>query len=1057
MHCYILLFISCLLLVSLPLPAQDSSLVNDWENPHVFSINKEEPYSTFVPYPDVESALSLDRRQSPLYKSLNGKWKFYWVAKPADRPQNFYQDDYNVTNWAEIDVPSNWEFQGYGVPIYVNISYEFPGKPDPPHIPHDNNPVGCYKYWFTVPEAWEGKEIFIHFGAVKSAFYIWINGQKVGYSEDSKTPAEWDITNYLKPGENSVSLEVYRWCDGTYLECQDMWRISGIERDVYMYAAPKVRIRDFFVQANLDENYQDGILISALELKNTLPAGTVEAFTVEMQLRDEKNGIVVQEIKDIAMQGTSKDTLTFKKTVTNPEKWTAETPYLYSLLLVLKNNLGQVEEVACCKTGFRRIEIQHGQFLINGVAVRFKGTNRHEHDGYTAHVLSDEVLLKDITLLKQFNFNAVRTSHYPNDPRWYDLCDRYGLYLIDEANIESHGMGYGEKSLAKNPDFREMHLYRTRNMVERDKNHPSVIIWSLGNEGGNGPNFVATYNWIKQRDQSRPVQYERAEEEANTDIVCPMYPWDYLEKYGSQLQKRPLIMCEYAHSMGNSTGNFQDYWDLIEKYDQLQGGFIWDWVDQGFIKTNDRGEKYWAYGGDWGPAGTPSDQNFMCNGLVAPDRSLHPAIWEVKKVYQSIKIKPVPLSPNRFEIFNHYDFTNLNQFNISWEVVGDGKSLAGGTIEKPDIPPHSSKIYEVNIPAIKPWKGVEYMLNFKCLTTVDEPLRPKGHIVAVGQFLLPWHVEMPVTRSTTLLHLSYSESDDVVAVVGEDCRIEVSKKTGLITLYEYKGVQLIQQGPEPNFWRPPTDNDFGNNLPENSAVWQHAGDQRILKSFNIKNFADHALQITVLYDLPTVHSQWQMVYKIISSGDIIIVCDLIVPQGELPELPRLGIKMQLPVGFERLRYYGRGPQENYCDRNTAALVGLYESTVSDQYFPYISPQENGNKTDVRWAAINGPANVGIMAVGMPLLSMSALHYSLADLTQETRGSRHTVDLTASNFTYLNLDLKQRGVGGDNSWGARPHSQYCLPAKNYSFQFRLSPFAEGDDLMGISKINFLIDE
>jgi beta-galactosidase len=1049
----IILFLSALFSC---LSAQDSILVNDWENPGVFNINKEEPYSTFVPYPDVESALKLDRRQSPLYKSLNGKWKFNWVSRPADRPLDFYRDDFDVTKWREIDVPSNWEFQGYGVPIYVNIPYEFPGEPDPPHIPHDSNPVGSYKTWFTLPVDWAGKQIFIHFGAVKSAFYIWINGQKVGYSEDSKTPAEWNITGYLRTGENSVALEVYRWSDGTYLECQDMWRISGIERDVYIYAAPQVRIRDFYVQADLGENYQDGILAVAVELKNNVAQLEAEAVTVEMQLRDGKNGIVVQDIKDLAMRGKDQALLNFEQKVSDPERWTAETPSLYSVLLILRNSLGQIEEVVTCQTGFRRIEIKHGLFLVNGVAVRLKGTNRHEHDGYTAHVLSDELLLKDITLLKQFNFNAVRTSHYPNDPRWYDLCDRYGIYLVDEANIESHGMGYGEKSLAKNPDFKEMHLYRTRNMVERDKNHPSVIVWSLGNEGGNGPNFVATYEWIKQRDRSRPVQYERADAEKNTDIVCPMYVWDYLEGYGSELQSRPLIMCEYAHSMGNSTGNFQDYWDLIEKYEQLQGGFIWDWVDQGFIKTNTQGEKYWAYGGDWGPPETPSDRNFMCNGLVSPDRNLHPAIWEVKKVYQYIKIKPVTLTTNKFEIINRYDFTNLNKFNIVWEVLGDGKPQANGIIEKPDIAAHAAKIYELNIPVIKPWKGVEYLLNFKCVTAAGMPLLGQGHVVATEQFLLPWHTEMPPALTSTLLHLYFSETNDLVSISGEDSRIEISKLTGLISSYEYKGIQLIQQGPEPNFWRPPTDNDFGSNFPEASAVWREAGTKRILKSFDIQNFDNRALQITVVYDLPTVNSQWRMVYKVISSGDVIVVCDFITGETNLPEMPRLGVKMQLPAGFERMRYYGRGPQENYGDRNQAALIGLYESTVSSEYFPYISPQENGNKTDVRWAAINGPANIGIMAVGMPVLSLSALHYSIEELTQQSRGSKHTIDLKQRDITFLNLDLKQRGVGGDNSWGAKPHAPYCIPAQSYSFQFRLSPFSEGDDLMGISKINFVVD-
>ena len=584
---------SAILLAS-SLPAQDTCRVHDWENPKVFNVNKEEPYTTFVPFPDVASALRLDRRQSPFYFSLDGPWKFHWVRNPADRPMDFYRDDYDVSKWDTIHVPSMWEFQGYGVPIYVNSDYEFPRPWNPPHVPHDYNPVGSYKRWFMVPSEWDGREIFIHFGAVKSAFYIWINGQKVGYSQGCKTPAEWDITKYLRKGENSVALEVYRWCDGTYLECQDMWRISGISRDVYLYSAPKVRIRDFFAKPDLDENYTDGSLSVAVELKNDSPGLAAGSVRLELQLLDDQNQVVARESTRLTVGGKPKASTSFTANVRTPKKWTAETPNLYSLVLHLTSADGKNNEVATCKIGFRKVEIKAGQLLVNGVAIQIKGVDRHEHDGYTAHVLSDEVLLKDITLLKQNNINAVRTSHYPNDPRWYDLCDKFGIYLVDEANIESHGMGYGERTLAKNPEYKEAHLDRTMRMVERDKNRPSVIIWSLGNEAGNGPNFVATYEWIKQRDNTRPVQYERAQEQANTDIVCPMYSWSYLESYGSRIHDRPLIMCEYAHSMGNSTGNFQDYWDLIEKYPQLQGGFIWDWVDQGFIKVSPTGEKYWG-------------------------------------------------------------------------------------------------------------------------------------------------------------------------------------------------------------------------------------------------------------------------------------------------------------------------------------------------------------------------------------------------------------------------------------------------------------------------------
>ncbi|MFH0991038.1 MAG: glycoside hydrolase family 2 TIM barrel-domain containing protein [bacterium] len=1033
--------------------AQDTCRVHDWENPKVFRINKEDPHVTYVPFPDVKSFLTKEKKQSPFYYSLNGPWKFNWVNKPDDRPIDFYKENFDVSKWKEIQVPSMWEFQGYGIPIYVNSDYEFPKPWLPPHVPHDYNPVGSYKRTFTVSKDWDGKQIFIHFGAVKSAFYIWVNGQKVGYSEDSKTPAEWDITKYLKKGENNVALEVYRWCDGTYLECQDMWRISGISRDVYLYCTPKVRIRDFWVRASLDNDYKNGVISVDIDLRNYLPnrpAGTVE---VEMQLLDEMNQVVAQGSSIVEMIGKEQATTTLlSQTVKNPKQWTAETPNLYTLVLSLISG-GGIQEVVGCKTGFRKVEIKAGQLLVNGMAILIKGTNRHEHDPLTAHVLSDEVLLKDIMLMKQYNLNAVRTSHYPNDPRWYELCDKYGIYLIDEANIESHGMGYGDKTLAKNPEFKEMHLDRTINMVERDKNHPSVIIWSLGNEAGNGPNFEATYAWIKQRDLSRPVHYERAGEGANTDIVCPMYAWNYLERYGSRVNTRPLIMCEYAHAMGNSTGNFQDYWDLIEKYPQLQGGFIWDWVDQGFNKVNEKGERYYGYGGDWGPPGTPSDQNFMCNGLVLPDRTPHPALIEVKKVYQYVKVKPVPVSINQFELINKHDFTNLEKFNIEWELIADGKQNAAGTIAKPYVPPHTSRIVTIDVPSVKPEPGVEYFINFKTVLREAEPFKQKGFVVAFDQYPVGSPLLIPPTKLAALPNIEMLENAETLTFKGYEFTMKLSKKSGVIESYTYKGAELIEQGPEPNFWRPPTDNDFGQGFQRSSGVWRKAGDNRKLVNVNVKQLGKNTVKVTVLFNLPDVQSQFKAEYTIYGTGDIVVNNHFITSESHLPELPRFGVKMRMQKEFESMVYYGRGPEENYRDRNTASHVGVYRSTVSEQYFPYVSPQENGNKTDIRWMAFVNEQGLGLMAVGMPLLSGSALHYTVEDLTQESRGTRHTVDLQKNDFVALNLDYRQRGVGGDDSWGANPHAQYCLLAKSYSYQFRLSPVAPGDNLMAMSKKRF----
>jgi beta-galactosidase len=1033
-----------------PVYSQDPVHRPELENPNIFTINTEKPHASLVPYHDINGLL--EQKPSPYFQSLNGKWKFNFVERPADRPLNFYDDEYNVSSWKEINVPSNWEFQGYGIPIYVNSDYEFPKPWNPPSIPHDINPVGSYKHWFSIPDTWKEREVFIHFAGVKSAFYIWINGQFVGYSEDSKTPAEWDITKYLKDGKNSIALEVYRWSDGTWLECQDMWRISGIEREVFLYSTPKVRIRDFWVKADLTNGYSDGKFTVEVELKNHLPNADIKNLSVVVELWD-KTGAIVRDEKPVDFGGRDSTIVSFEKIIPQVQKWSAESPYLYYTFIHLKNTDGTINEAVTCASGFRKVEIKYGQLFVNGVAIRIKGTNRHEHDEYHAHVLSDSLMILDIQLMKKFNFNTVRTSHYPNDTRWYNFCDRYGIYVIDEANIESHGMGYGDKSLAKNPDFMGMHLDRTIRMVERDKNHPSVIIWSLGNEAGNGVNFEATYKWIKGKDASRPVQYERAGEAWNTDIVCPMYAWSYLERYGSGLNDRPLIMCEYAHSMGNSDGNFQDYWDLIEKYDQLQGGLIWDWVDQGFAKYTEKGQKYWGFGGDWGPPGTPSDQNFMCNGVVSPDRTPHPGIWEVKKAYQYVKIKPVTLSSSKFEIINKYDFTNLMKFNIAWEIVGDGKNIASGNISKPDIEPHTGKVFDLKFPVFKPAAGVEYFVNFTTTTTEDAPLIPKGHIVATDQYQLPVKAEITPVKLVTLSKLNVKDSNNAVEIQGKDFLISFDRMTGLISRYTFNGKDLIVKGPEPSFWRPPTDNDFGNDMPKVSGVWRKTGDNRKLKDFTVEKINDQKVEVRVKYDLPDVASTFRAVYTILGDAAVIVQNDFITDEPKLPEMPRFGVKMVLPRDFIRMEFYGRGPQENYCDRNTAADIGIYKSTVLEQDFPYVSTQEMGNKTDVRWVAFTGNNGVGLMAVGMPLMSMSALHHTIEDLTQESRGSRHPIDLPHRDEVFFNLDIKQRGVGGDDSWGALPHSQYCLAVKSYSYIFRLVPFLKNGNLMGISRIEY----
>jgi len=1029
--------------------------IEDWENPAMFGRNKEPAHCTYIPYADAKTALTNDPARSPFYLSLNGTWKFKWVRKPADRPINFYREDYDVNQWSDIIVPGNWELLGFGVPIYTNTDYPFPVNP--PHIPHDYNPVGSYRRNFTIPESWNSRQVFLHFGGVKSAMYVWVNGEKVGYSQGSKTPAEFNITRYLRKGENTLAVEVYRWSDGAYLEDQDYWKISGIERHVFLFSTPQVNIRDFFVLGELDYSYTDGTLRVTVKMKS-YQEKVLDNHFIRMELFYADNTPVFKEpvIKEVKVDRLDEKTIKFEQFIKKPTKWTAETPNLYSLILSLLDDKGKTIEVVGCKTGFRKVEIKEGQLLINGVPILIKGVNRHEHEPETGRVVSEEYMKKDIQLMKRFNINAVRTSHYPNAPRWYELCDQYGLYVIDEANIESHGMGYRpDRTLGNNPEWKAAHLDRTISMVERDKNHPSIIIWSLGNEAGDGVNFKATYQWIKERDPSRPVQYERAEQKPHTDIVCPMYRQiRHLKEYVRKRQSRPLIMCEYAHAMGNSVGNLQDYWDVIEKYEQLQGGFIWDWVDQGLLKKNEEGEEFWAYGGDFGPPDTPSDKNFCINGLVFPDRKLHPHIWEVKKVYQYIKAKPVDLKTGKIEIVNNYDFTNLKKVGMNWIIMGDDKKIAEGKIPSLDISPHSSKVIDLPMPEIQPEPGVEYFLKLSFVLNKREPLRAKGHEVAWDQFKLPWFRPVPKLDITKLSKLKIKDTEKSVQVKGQNFTLLIDKKTGEMTSFIYKGTEFIKTGLVPNFWRAPTDNDFGNSMPKRQDIWREAGARRTVDKVTAKQINPREIQIDVASTLPAGGSKYHTTYIIYGSGDIIITNEFLPGRAGLPKIPRFGMKMTLPVEFDNMTWYGRGPHESYWDRKTGAAVGVYSGKVMDQYHPYIRPQENGNKTDVRWIALTNDKGMGLLAVGMPLLSISAHHFIDKDFDPGMeKAQRHTYHVKKRNLVTLKLDYKQMGVGGDTSWGerAKPHEKYTLPVKEYSYSFRLRPFSNKEGTaMALSK-------
>ena len=1005
---------------------------NDWEDPQIVGINKETPHVRCIPFQDQKAALSDDLESSPWQASLNGAWKFHYVSRPDLRPQDFYREDYDISGWSTINVPGHWELQGWGIPIYVNIPYEF--KKNPPFIQADYNPVGSYRREFTLPESWAGRRVFVVFEGVMSAFYLWVNGQKVGYSQDSMTPAEFDLTPYVHPGVNSLAVEVYRWSDGSYLECQDMWRFGGIHRDVYLYSTPELHLRDWEVRTDLDEKYRDAVLSVGLELKNQ--ASKNLSGTAELTLLDDKGKAVCR------MRGAGKVPagqplrLNLSARVSNPAKWTAETPNLYSLLIELKDSGGALTETFCTHVGFREVEIRNARLLVNGRAILVKGVNRHEHDPDRSRAISRDWMLEDIRLMKQNNINTVRTSHYPDNQFWYDLCDQYGLYVIDEANIESHGMGYEpDSTLGNNPLWIKAHLDRTQRMLERDKNHPSVIIWSLGNEAGNGVCFDSTYNWTKHRDPSRPVHYERAEQGRNTDIVSLMYsPIEDLLEYASHPQTRPFILCEYAHAMGNSVGNLQDYWDAIESHPVLQGGCIWDWVDQGLRRFDEKGRQFWAYGGDFGDY--PNDDNFCCNGIVFPDRKPHPSLFEVKKVYQNVKVRPLDLEKGLVEIVNAHSFVPLDFVTARWELLEDGRVVQSGEMPKLKLAAGEKGRYSIPFKRPAGTGTHEYWLNLRFTRREAAPLVPAGHEVAVEQFRLPFggaeNVPYPGDGPAGGALVTREDGDSLI-VAGQDFRVIFDRNSGLMCTWKSGDRNLFLSGPVPDFWRAPTDNDDGNEMVKRLGVWRKAGDIRQLRLIKVENGSDGRVVVRAQLYLPAVQADYFLEYGIEPSGQIEVHARF-KPSREQPELPRFGMRIVLPGGFENVEWYGRGPQENYQDRRTAALVGVYSGTVDGQFTPYVRPQENGYKTDVRWLKLNDGKGGGLLVEGLPVFCFGVSHYAARDLER----AAHPKELIRQDEIYLNVDLKQMGVGGDNSWGALPHPQYRLPCLEYEYSFRLRP-------------------
>ncbi len=1040
----------------------------DWENPAVFNLNRELPRASFMTFGSRSSAISNKFEGSEFFSDLNGKWYFNWVRKPSDRPYYFFRDDYDIRDWDLIDVPSSWEVKGYGVPIYTNSKY--PHEKNPPFINHEYNPVGSYKREFRTSPLWAGKEIFIHFGAVSSAFYLWINEQLVGYSQGSKTPAEFNITSFLKDGRNTVSVEVYRWSDGSYLEDQDFWRLSGISRGVYLYARNKVHIRDFSIKADLTDDYQHGILGLTVELRNYGSPDSI--FKVSASVMHGES-VLFQESEKVNIDELS-NFIFMSDTLEKVMAWSAEQPNLYSLLISLEDADGKLVESLSQKIGFRKIEISDKQLKVNGVPVYLKGVNLHEHHDVNGHVVDEQTLLKDILTMKSNNINAVRTSHYPQPERWYELCDQYGLYLIDETNIESHGIGYNKDiTLADQPEWAAAHLDRTMRMVERDKNHPSVIIWSLGNEAGDGHNMLADYNWIKRRDPSRPVQYERAEHSTNapqrhTDIWCPMYAGiNYLEQYALNPENdRPLIMCEYAHAMGNSTGNLQDYWDVIEKYPILQGAFIWDWVDQGLLTTNEEGEEFWAYGGDFGPPDVPSDGNFCLNGLVFPDRSAHPGLYEVKKVYENIDISEIDLKTGKFRINNKYDFTSLSAFKLVWQIEEDGKIIQKGILALPGILPHQEEEIFINYYLPVPEPGKECFLNIFFSRTDEWTILPSNHVYAKEQFLLPVHKEADYELISEMEPLTADTLDNRIKISGKDFNLTFDSSTGELISWQVKRNELVKEPLRPNFWRAPIDNDYGNRFDKRCRVWREAGKRLTVSDISLKIISPSTASVNCEFEVLDLDNSpmanLKLSYTIYGSGEVGLDYSINITRENLPEIPRIGMNWILPAEYNNIEWFGRGPFENYWDRNTAAFVGHYKGKVADQYVPYIRPQENGNKTDVRWLSLSNTQGIGILIQAGTLLSISAHHNIMEDFESPERTdgrqidgvpviNRHTTDVKPRDLVSLNLDFKQMGVGGDNSWGARTHSQYTLRDNYYAYSMLIRPLTSLENPSKIARV------
>lgn len=1010
--------------------------LNDWNDFDILHRNRLNSRAYFISYTDINSALTFDRGKSEKFKLLNGMWKFYYSNTPEESPEGFYENPYNIDDWDDIRVPGNWQVQGYGYPHYTDLIYPFPI--DPPTVPSEN-PTGCYRRDFYIPEDWEGLQIVVRFEGVDSGFHLWINGEEVGYSQGSRMPSEFDITPFVKAGKNSISVRVYQWTNGSYIEDQDMWWLSGIFRDVAIIGRAPIHIKDFFIKTELDEKYEDAILKIETTLENIYSEKT-DNYNIEYKLLDENLSPVVDSVvvEDIVVEGEK--TFSTDISIPKPNKWSAESPYLYNLLMILKDLKGEIVEVVPSKVGFRNIELKDGNFLVNGVPIMLKGVNRHEVHPDLGRAVPFYSMEEDIVLMKRHNINAVRTSHYPNHPRFYDLCDKYGLYIIDEADLECHGFeltgDIGE--ISKDPKWKNYYVERMKRMVERDKNHPCIIMWSLGNESGFGCNFEAMADWCHKKDSTRLVHYEGDFDVEVADVVSTMYSsHEKMEEYGKKKNMdKPHILCEYAHAMGNGPGGLKEYWDIFYKYKRLQGGFVWEWVDHGIRQYTEDGREYFAYGGDFGDE--PNNSNFCCDGLLRPDRTPTPGLYQYKKIIEPVKVEEVDLKNGEVKVKNIYDFISLDHLQLSWNVEGDGKVLQSGILSMPHIEAGKSEVIKIPVDFDKEYNiKTDLWLNIQFVLAVDTDWAHKGHVVAWEQLKLPVEIaNQTVMNVAKMPKLKMKEDVKFINIEGYNFNLVFNKLKGQIHSWSYEGVNIMDEGPKLNLWRAPIDNDM-----YIAKDWKKKGIHLLhhrIDDVQTVVEEDRLVTITVKTLNSPPNGDWSLecdyIYKVYGSGDIEIKVKG-NPKGKLPEtFPRIGWQMKLPEAMSRVEWYGRGPGESYVDSKEANPFGIYTSTVEDLYTPYVYPQENGNRTDVKWVSFNDSRGIGFLVLAEETLNFSAHYYTMEDIEK----AKHLTDLTKRDFITLNIDYKHNGLGS-NSCGPVPLPQHKLSPEKFEFSLRWKPY------------------